>query len=393
MKYMKILIHMGDSYPDGGPNANRIRTFCEVFKERGHSVIIMAPKYEKSMKTDSNFCYCKAPPLKNKSNWNRLMNQLGFGVTSLFKSPRVGKADVVITTSPPALISPFGWMIAKLKRAKLVYDVRDIWPDVAWEMGSFDRHSAYSRIFVFVRNFMLKHADLITTVSKGKVQKLQNYKPKADVLYITNGLDEHFLENEEKLELVRKYQLHEIFSCVYIGNLGLAQGLMQLMHVAEKAKENGLHVQFLLYGSGAEEDKLKKYTEENKLNNVLFPGIIPNDDVYTILKYSSMCFVSLVNDKLTDSIPTKLYEALGAGCPVLLAAAGESVSLLEECGLGIAVAPNDEESLWKAFLSMYENMSGILRFRDQAKKIIIEKYSRQKAALQLEQELTKRYEH
>lgn len=80
---------------------------------------------------------------------------------------------MVITTTPPALISPFGWLIAKFKHAKLVYDVRDIWPDVAWEMGSFDRRSMYSRIFEFVRNFMLKHSDMITAVSDGKVENCE----------------------------------------------------------------------------------------------------------------------------------------------------------------------------------------------------------------------------
>ncbi len=390
---MKILLHMGDYYQGDSPNGTRMRTFYEAFSDCGHQVRIMAPADRNEKERNSReVCYCRTVALKKgKSNWNRLMNQIVFGFTSLFRSARVGKMDVVLTTSPPALISPFGWMIAKLKRAKLVYDVRDIWPDVAWEMGSFGRDSAYSRLFVFVRNFMLKHADLITAVSKGKVQKLQNYKPKADVIYITNGLDEHFLENKEKPELVYAYHLDEVFTCVYVGNLGLAQGLMQLMYVAENAKKNDMQVQFLLFGSGAEEDALKQYASEHELGNVYFPGRIPNEDVFTVLKHSSMCFVSLVNEKLTDSIPTKMYEALGAGCPVLLAAAGEAVSLLEECGLGIAASPNDKESLWGAFLGMYENMSELLDHKEQAQKIILEKYSRQKAARQLEKELTNRF--
>lgn len=382
---------MGDTYPNEGPNAKRMRTFYEAFKEKGHKVYVLAPSYEKNPAPVEDVYYCKTPPLKDKSSLNRLLNQIGFGLSSFFRSFRVGKVDVVISTAPPALISPFGWLIAKCKRAKLVYDVRDIWPDVAWEMGSFDRSSIYSRIFEFVRNFMLKHADLVTAVSIGKVKKLQSYAPKASVINITNGLDEKFLENPENMGLVEKYHLDDKFTCVYVGNLGLAQGLMQLMHVAEKAQEKNYDVQFLLFGSGVEEKLLKEYAEEHHLDHVLFPGRLPNVDMYTILKHSKMSFVPLVNANLKDSVPTKMFETLGVGCPVLLAAVGDAADILEECRLGKAAVPNDEAALWEAFLEMYHNMPEIMKYKEHAQKIIRTKYSRQTAALIMEQELTDRF--
>ena len=389
---MRIIIHIGDTYQNEGPNAKRMRTFYEAFKEKGHRVSVLAPTYDKTPENNQDIYYCKTPPLTDKSFLNRLMNQIGFGFSSLFKSFKTGKADVVITTAPPALVSPFGWLIAKFKHARLVYDVRDIWPDVAWEMGSFDRHSMYSRIFEFIRDFMLRHSDLVTAVSDGKVKKLQGYAPKTQVINITNGLDEKFLQNTEKQELIELYHLDQKFTCVYVGHLGLAQGLMQLMYVACKAKENSIDVQFLLFGSGVEEKELKQYAEENHLDNVLFPGRLPNADMYTILKYASMSFVSLVNDKLKDSVPTKMFEALGVGCPVLLAAVGDAAAILQECKLGMVVRPNDEEALWKAFLKIYTNLPEILQHREQAQKIICSKYSRQKAALLMEKELEKRFD-
>ena len=102
-----------------------------------------------------------------------------------------------------------------------------------------------------------------------------------------------------------------------------------------------------------------------------------------------MSFVSLVNDKLKDSVPTKMFEALGVGCPVLLAAAGDSANILNECGLGIAVKPNDKDGLWEAFSTMYRNMPEILKHREDAQRIICTKYSRQHAAEKMECELRK----
>ncbi len=388
---MRILIHMGDPYPNEGPNAKRMRTFYEALCLKGHSVKVLAPTYQNVPEDVEDVIYCKAPPLTSKSSLNRLINQIGIGFATFFASFRVGKTDVVITTSPPALISPFGWLIAKVKKAKLVYDVRDIWPDVAWEMGSFSQDSLYSKVFAGVRNFMLKHADLVTAVSMGKVEKLESYCPTADVVYITNGLDEKFLENEDNQEVVDRYQLDKVFSCVYIGNLGMAQGLGQLLSIAEKAAQEKIPAQFLLFGSGVEENQLKTYVKEHNLDNVHFPGRLPNKDMYAVLKHTKMSYVSLVNEKLTDSVPTKLYEALGVGCPVLLSAAGEAVDILRESGLGLAVMPNDEEGLWRAFLSMHSNIEEYDNGKENARKLMCSKYSRQQAALHLEQALSMRF--
>lgn len=382
---------MGDKYPKESPSAKRMGTFCDILRSKGHHVSVLAPAYDGCCAEKSDVYYCRTFELKRKSSVNRLANQIGFGFSSFFKSFLLGKADIVITTSPPALESPFGWLIAKCKHAKLVYDVRDIWPDVAWEMGSFRPESIYSRAFTFVRNFMLKHADLVTAVSNGKVEKLQTYAPNSDIIMVTNGLDENFLKNEENAELIVQYGLGQRFTCVYIGNLGLAQGLMQLLHLAKRARDEGIEAQFLLFGTGVEEGRLKQYVQEEHLEHVLFPGRLPNDDMYTILKHADMSFVSLSNGRLKDSVPTKMFEALGAGCPVLLAAEGESADILEESGLGVAVSPNDEEALWEGFSKMYTDRQEILKNREQACRLMMTKYSRQKAALQFAEELEKRF--
>ena len=296
-------------------------------------------------------------------------------------------STVVLTTSPPVLISQAGWLIAKMKGAKLVYDVRDIWPDVALEMGSFSEGSFFAKTFGWIRDFMLKHSDMVTAVSPGKVWKLKDHAPDAQVAFVTNGLDERFLDNEYHPEIAEQYGLTEGFNCVYIGNLGWAQGLTQLMHLAERAREQELNARFVLFGSGVEEDSLKQYAAEHGLDNVIFAGRLPNTQMYTVLKTAQLSFVSLVNENLKDSVPTKMFEALGVGCPVLLAAVGDAADILKECGLGLAVPPNRDGELWDAFLTLYNGMDGFLEKRDHARSVILEKYSRQKAALLLEKYL------
>ena len=125
------------------------------------------------------------------------------------------------------------------------------------------------------------------------------------------------------------------------------------------------------------------------MDNVVFAGRLPNAEMYTVLKAAQFSFVSLVNENLKDSVPTKMFEALGVGCPVLLSAVGDAADILNAAGLGIAVCPNDDEALWDAFRNLYDHMDDYLRNRDHARAVILEKYSRQKAAAVLEKNLEK----
>ena len=386
-KKLNIIIHMGDTYPYNSTNARRMRAFYDILTAHGHNIKVLAPRYKEAPLSYPDTYYCRTVSLKSKSVINRFLNCFFFSITSFFRSLFLGKADVVITTSPPPLISFSGWLIAKCKRAKLVYDVRDIWPDIAWDMDSFDKNSLFSRVFEKIRDFMLHHSDLVTAVSPTKVKKLMNYVPEAKIIEITNGLDEKFLQNGINQSLVDKFRMDEIPTCTYIGNIGLAQNLTQFIDLAQKAQENNLNVQFILFGGGVMESDLRKYAVSKGLKNVIFGGKIPNDDVYTILAHSKINFITLVNDKLNDSIPTKIYEALGVGCPVLLSASGDSVNVLNECKLGKAVPVSEPDKLWEAFVYMLNNSDLFRANSDYSRQIILERYSRQKAADKLEKEL------
>lgn len=370
---------MGDPYVVDNPCTKRMRAFKNELESQGHNVVILAPGNEGEQNIPG-VIFCKAPALKKKTSFYRLMNGLGFAINSIREAKKVGAIDIVLTTSPPPLINMAGWYIAKRKHAKLIYDVRDIWPDVALEMGSFSESSIYCRLFTFIRNFMLKHADLVTAVSKGKVEKLQRYAPSKQVTCIPNGFDNNFLDNKLNETLYDELTQFSGFKCIYVGNLGLAQGLSQLLDIAVKAQEEKLDVKFLLYGSGAEEQQLKTFVEENQLKNVFFQGRLPNKDMFTVLQIADLSFVPLVNGNLKDSIPTKLYESLGAGCPVLLAAEGDSADVLNDTKYGIAVKPNDSEGLWNAFLNLYHAKDSVSQWKTRAVELMKDNYSLQSSA-------------
>ncbi len=379
---------MGDPYLIDNPCTKRIRALKEALKLQGHRVVIMAPDIKGNAR-DPEVTYCPAIPLRKKNVFYRLANGISFAISSICSLRKAGRIDIVLTTTPPALISPAGWLMAKIKHARLVYDVRDIWPDVALEMNEFTEDSIYYKIFRFIRDFMLRHADLITAVSDGKVNKLKEYAPQKRIVKIPNGFDVYFLQNKLNTALYKKIAMNGNFVCVYTGNLGLAQGLRQLLYIADKAKKSGLHAVFWLYGKGAEEQELREHVREHRLDNVFFGGKLSNRDIFTVLKAADISFVPLVNENLKDSIPTKIYEALGVGCPVLLAAEGDAVSVLEDAGLGIAVRPNQMEALWNAFLRLYNDKESMEHQKKHAMELMQNQYSIQRSAQVLVKELKK----
>ena len=385
---MNIAIHMGMGFPKGSACANRMRVFYEVFKEKGHNVKVLTPEdMGVSDGIDAKDVFvCKAYKMRRKTTVSRLKNNLSFALSSIRASKKIGNVDIVITTSPPPLISLAGWWIAKKKKAKLVYDVRDIWPDVALEMGSFTEKSMYYYVFKWIAQFMYKHSDLILTVSNGKVEKIRGYvKDKNKVVLCANGLDENFLKHTVDDEVIERYNMKNHFNCVYVGNIGLAQGLEQLLVLAEKIQDKNM--QFLLFGEGAEKEKLQYLKEEKKLDNVHFLGNVYEKEVFNVLRNAQLSYIPLVNENLRDSIPTKTYEALGVGCPVLMVAEGDAVSLVEESKLGWNLSPTKLEELPKLFDAILDNFDEIFIHKKDAMENVKMKHSRQAIVTILERKL------
>lgn len=391
---MRILIHSDEYYPTCQACAYRMKVFAETFSDLGNEVTVIASSTNKDNgivgESKERIIYSPTVKMKKKTTLMRMVSNLSFAVTSVFSSFKAGGIDVVITTSPPPLISLSGWLIARLKRAKLVYDVRDIWPDVALEMNSFSESSVFCKVFRWITSFMYKHADMVTTVSPGKVEKICGKLPedrRNKVHLIGNGFDESVLNGEIDESIVQKYELDKKFSCVYIGNIGLAQGLDTLLDLA--AQTTHKDVQFLVFGMGAERETLEQRAKREGLNNVRFCGVLPHEKVFTVLKYAKLSYIPLKNANMKDSVPTKIYEALGLGCPVLLVAEGDSCSIVHESGFGRCISPDNIELLPTTFDNIVENYEKLMKHQTYAMQLMKSKYSRQRIAVGFESLLKK----
>ncbi|WP_165051520.1 glycosyltransferase family 4 protein [Adlercreutzia sp. ZJ305] len=361
--------------------------FANVLRGAGHDVRVLASSDSligapEGYTPPEYVTFFETFPLVEKTLVNRLRNNFGGAREAVRAADGLGGFDAVVCTLPPLLFASSAVWIAKRKRAKLVLDVRDIWPDVAYEMGSFVPGSLYGRFFERVARKAYAAADLVTSVSPGKVEKLNARVPNARVVLVPNGIDESFLENEDDPSLVERLRLDDGPVCAYVGNIGLAQGLGTLLDIAKTRSG----VRFLIFGKGADEAKLRERVLVEGLSNVEFCGAVDERSVFTVLRHATLAYVPLVSSRLRDSIPTKMYEALGCSCPVLLAAEGDAADLLDECGLGVHAAPEDPAALLAAF----DRLMG-RRFSDEeraaASAWVVANHSRQRFAETFAQEV------
>lgn len=347
---MRIL-YLADTYrPARTACANRTAVLVNALRDAGHDVRVLASTDSligapEGYELPDYVTFFETFPLVDKTLVNRLRNNFGGAREAVKEADGLGDFDAVVCTTPPLLLTSSAVRIARRKRAQLVLDVRDVWPDVAYEMGSFAPGSLYGRFFERVARRAYAAADLVVSVSPGKVEKLKGRVSNGRVILVPNGIDEAFLENEEDAALAEHLRLDNGSVCAYVGNIGLAQGLGTLLGIA-KARPG---VRFLLFGDGADRAWLEERANAEGVGNVEFCGKVDARGVYTVLKHAAVSYVPLVSSRLRDSIPTKMYEALACGCPVLLAAEGDAADLLDECGLGAHAAPEDPEALLIAF--------------------------------------------
>lgn len=396
---MRILLYTEEYYPTCAACSYRMQVIADAFIHQGHTVTVLTSARNKDNGTTTGrkekILYSAAIRMKKKTTVMRLLNNLSFGISSLFTAFKAGKIEIVIVTSPPPLSTPFGSFIARCKHAKLVYDVRDIWPDVALEMGSFTEASFFCKVFRRITNNLYQKSDWITTVSPGKVEKIKSKVANLPgrksgpehinkVKFVGNGFDETILQDPIDQELIDKYQLNDIFTCIYIGNIGLAQGLDSLLTIARSTKHKD--IRFLLFGTGAEKEMLEEKAKD--LNNVSFCGVLPHGKVRSLLSAAKISFIPLKSSNMKDSIPTKIYEALGNGCPVLLMAEGDSCDIVDSSGLGRTVSPDHPEQLVDVFDSIVDNYSEFDEKRIYAMELMVEEYSRQKIADRFVKEIT-----
>lgn len=286
----------------------------------------------------------------------RLANYFSFVFTSLcvglFQRRR---PDVVIASCPPLFIGISGWLIALFRRSKFVFDLRDLWPDVAVEAGEFKRDSLVTRLGFWLAKFLYNRADHITPVTENKTQRLmEKGVSNKKMTVVSNGVDLDLIPNLDQREALRsELSLNGKFVVAYAGLIGIAQKVEMIIGTAlEVRDQSDLH--FLIVGDGVRRPQLEELVREHKLDNVTLLPRQPKERISHLLSVADVAFVPLASSGLQDAIPSKLLEAWAHRRPVILVAGGEAAEIATNCEGALVIAPEDPTAITEA----------VLRFRD-----------------------------
>ncbi len=372
--------------------ANRFRSIVQKMVEDGNKVVVACTSDEEGVFEEEG---CTIVSFKCDFNEhgnakNRLKRDLYFKnrlKKTFLKTPK-WHFDVIIGSSPDLIPNLVCVRLQKKFKARFIFDVRDIWPDVAVEMGSFSNHSLYAAAFNKISFYLYDHADAIDVVSPRKMTKIQTLKKgkyAAKVFLIENGFDTAIINVPEDDRAVKDNALDKTKNIVFLGNVGLAQHLDFMLSLAEEFKTQSDY-RFFIVGDGADLSRLKQMAADRKISNLYFPGRVSQTVAKTFLLHTFISVIPLRNSEMKDSIPSKLYESLGLGIPVFLLAEGDAKDLLLSCGGGIAIPPeSNQQVILREFDNFIQKYSEIKQKSLKSSEFIIKTYTREIAAKKMEE--------
>lgn len=365
---MKILVVSQFFPPEMGAPAGRFHDFAQNWLAQGHEVTAVTgfPNFPAGVIHEGyrgrfymketidgvkvHRCWILTTPKK----FSRPLSYASFLVSStlciLFARLRY---DVVVATIPPPTVGLPGVLAALRRRVPLVLDLRDIWPEAIVQSGRLN-NPLVIRSFEAIAHFLYRRATRITAVTKGWKDRLIEMGVDADKIHvISNGVDVGAFGDVPA-------ELPEAFAALqpaarwftYAGILNRPQGLEIILDAAALLREQEPELyaksQFLLIGEGPIEAELKAHAAEQNLDRVVFVPRQPRSAVYACLQKSFAVLVTLRPRKDTSTVPSKIYECMASGRPVLYQAGGEGANTLDESGGGIVVEPGSAQALCDA---------------------------------------------
>jgi colanic acid biosynthesis glycosyl transferase WcaI len=321
----------------------------------------------------------------HRSSVRRLANYLSFVISATVTGLTAGQTyDVVLASSPPLFIGVAGMALARLLCIPFVFDIRDIWPELAVEAGEFEPTSAIVRWGERLEHFLYCQATHITVVTKGKRRKLAaKGVPESQMSVVCNGVDLELLCTTGGPDWRRELDLDGKFVIVYAGLIGVFQGVEVMVDAASALRERE-DIHFLIVGDGVRRSELEERAERERLANITFLSPQPHKVIPSILSAADVALVPLVNSQLVDAVPSKLLEAWGCRRSVILVAGGEARRLVEEAQAGVVVPPEESEKLAPVILQMASDRVKLGRFADRGYRYVSRYFDRPKLARKME---------
>jgi len=380
-------LFLSDNFPPE-VNAPASRTFehCREWVKAGHEVTVIttAPNFPKGVvfpgyrnrlwqreamegiRVVRVWTYITA----NAGFGKRTLDYLSFMISGFLAGLVQRRPDVIVGTSPQFFITCAAWMLSVFRWRPFVFELRDLWPESIKTVGAME-DSAALRLLERLELFLYRQAKAVVAVTASFKRNLIGRGIDGDkIAVVTNGVDlSRFRPQAPDLALRDALGIpREAFVAGYIGTHGMAHALETVLEAARLLSAVGdagpVAVHFILLGDGARKQALKAQAAKMGLANVHFLDSVPKAEVP---RYWSLLDVAIIHlrqaDNFTQVIPSKLFECMGMGIPVLHGVAGESAGIVTREEVGLVFPPEDAQALRDGVLRLAEDQVLYQRLR------------------------------
>ena len=313
----------------------------------------------------------------------RLLNYFSFPVFSLLAVRKLGPTDIIYVQSPPLFTGLAALWFSRLKRAPYIFNVSDIWPQSAVELGMLKNRFAI-RLAEMLERHIYRRASRITVPTPGILERLvARGVPRAKIFLLTNGVDTAAFQvrsPDRALALRLGLDGHKVF--MYAGLHGLAQGLDVILEAAKLTRNP--EVMYVFVGDGADKAALMAKAEAEKIANVRFLPIQPTATLPALLNLVYATVIPLRRlDLFKAALPSKLFDSMAAGRPIVAPLWGEAAALVEAAECGLVVEPEDARAVQEAVEKLAADPPLAQKLGEQGRRYVVRHFNRDDIAKRL----------
>lgn len=330
---------------------------------------------------------------ENKSIVNRLRNYFSFVLSSaIVGKNKLDNFDYLMCESPPLFLGYSAMYLAKRKKAQLIFNVSDLWPESAEKLGVVTNKLLLGFAYRLEKK-LYSRSILVTGQTQGICKNIVERFPNINTYWLPNGVDLQYY-NPENISKGNWRKMHGFkendFIFLYAGIIGIAQGLEIILQAA-KAFNSQTDIQFILLGSGPEKNKLLTLKQELELNNVTFIETVSKTEMPSVLANVNAAIVPLKKLSLfLGAIPSKIFENLAMQLPILLGVDGEARELFIHQGkAGIYFEPENCNSLIDAIKGITLNPELAKELGQNGRKFVSKHFNRELIAENFYKQLIK----
>ena len=286
----------------------------------------------------------------NQGTVRRTLDFLSFMVSAFFAGLFERRPDVIAATSPQFFAAVGAWALSVVRRIPFVFELGDLWPASIIAVGAMPP-SLGLRLMERLELFLYRRSAAIVALTNAFKNNLTRRGIDTDkITVVINGVDTwRYGPRKADPKLAAETGLKDRFVVGYVGTHGMAHGLANVLDAAEKLQDDD-NIAFLLAGGGAERESLIADAKRRGLDNVIFLERQPKERMPAVWSLCSIALVHLKNSEaFRDVIPSKMFEAMAMGLPILMASPeGEASAILETEKAGIHVPAEDPAALAEA---------------------------------------------